>query len=488
MFKYIGKRILLFIPTLFIITLLGFVIAINAPGDPVEKLVSSATQTGDLASNNSAQKEQKLFWRKKLGLDLPVFYMAVSSLSRPDTLYKVYEKEENQALERLITEYGNWSEISAYYLSCHRLYDSLASFKPDTTMLKEFAGLDEQLNQLRFESLALSAAYEGEVIASKFKKMNDVLAKYPFFKSIEKQLKQTETHFAGIKANSSVWKNYIPAIDFYGVKNQYHRWLFGDGEFSKGIFRFDFGISYQTKMPISEVIKTKIGWSLLFTCLSVFLAYLISIPIGVRAAQKRGGLFDRASSLVLFMLYSLPGFFVAFLLMLLLANPNMFSVLPASGVKPAEGYPEGASFFECVKISLPYVILPLICYTYSSFAFLARIMRGAMVDVIEQDYIRTARAKGLTEKKVTWKHAFRNSLFPIITVFASIFPMAIGGSVILETIFTIPGMGLEVFNAITFQNYPMIIAITTLTGFLTLVGILISDILYAVVDPRISYS
>ena len=166
----------------------------------------------------------------------------------------------------------------------------------------------------------------------------------------------------------------------------------------------------------------------------------------------------------------------------------MFSILPASGVKPAEGYPEGASFFECVKISLPYVILPLICYTYSSFAFLARIMRGAMVDVIEQDYIRTARAKGLTEKKVTWKHAFRNSLFPIITVFASIFPMAIGGSVILETIFTIPGMGLEVFNAITFQNYPMIIAITTLTGFLTLVGILISDILYAVVDPRISYS
>ena len=248
MFKYIGKRILLFIPTLFIITLLGFVIAINAPGDPVEKLVSSATQTGDLASNNSAQKEQKLFWRKKLGLNLPVFYVEVSSLSRPDTLYKVYEKEENQALERLITEYGNWSEISAYYLSCHRLYDSLSSFKPDTTMLKEFAGLDEQLNQLRFESLALRSAYEGEVIASKFKKMNDALAKYPILKSIGKQLKQTEANFESIRTNSSVWKNYIPAIDFYGAKNQYHRWLFGDGEFSKGIFRFDFLISYQTKI------------------------------------------------------------------------------------------------------------------------------------------------------------------------------------------------------------------------------------------------
>lgn len=488
MFKYIGKRILLFIPTLFIITLLGFVIAVNAPGDPVEKLVSSATQTGDLASNNSAQKEQKLFWRKKLGLDLPVFYFSVSSLSTPDTLYKVYEKEEYLALSRLISEYGNWNEISDYYLSCYTLYNSLSAFKPDSTMLKDNAGLNEQLNLLRFESLSLRSAYDEEVIISKLKKVKSSLSVYPFLKSIEIQAKQTEANFESIKTKSSVWKNYIPALDFYGLKNQYHRWLFGDGEFSKGIFRFDFGISYQTKMPISEVIKTKIGWSLLFTCLSVFLAYLISIPIGVRAARKRGGFFDRASSLVLFMLYSLPGFFVAFLLMLLLANPNVFSVLPASGVKPAEGYPDGASLFECIKISLPYMILPLICYTYSSFAFLARIMRGAMVDVIEQDYIRTARAKGLTEKQVTWKHAFRNSLFPVITVFASIFPMAIGGSVILETIFTIPGMGLEVFNAITFQNYPMIIAITTLTGFLTLIGILISDILYAIVDPRISYN
>ena len=111
-----------------------------------------------------------------------------------------------------------------------------------------------------------------------------------------------------------------------------------------------------------------------------------------------------------------------------------------------------------------------------------------MIEIVGQDYIRTARAKGLPENKVIWKHAFRNSLLPIITVFANIFPAAIGGSVILESIFTIPGMGSESVFAIQNQNYPMIIAILTITGFLTLVGYLISDILYAVVDPRISYS
>ena len=140
-----------------------------------------------------------------------------------------------------------------------------------------------------------------------------------------------------------------------------------------------------------------------------------------------------------------------------------------------------------IKISLPYIILPAICYTYSSFAFLSRTMRVAMLDVVGQDYIRTARAKGLPESKVIWKHGLRNALLPIITVFANVFPAAIGGSVIIETIFTIPGMGSEAIYAIQNNNYPMIIAVLTITGFLTLLGYLISDILYAIVDPRISY-
>ena len=114
-------------------------------------------------------------------------------------------------------------------------------------------------------------------------------------------------------------------------------------------------------------------------------------------------------------------------------------------------------------------------------------MRVGMIEVVSQDYIRTARAKGLSENKVILKHALRNSLLPIVTVFAAIFPMSIGGSIIIEYIFTIPGMGTEMFNAILNYDYPMIIAFFTLIGFLTMVGYLVADLLYAVVDPRISY-
>jgi peptide/nickel transport system permease protein len=290
-----------------------------------------------------------------------------------------------------------------------------------------------------------------------------------------------------VRSNQSGWKNYIPRIAFYKTHNQYHRWLFGDGEFSKGLIRFDFGTSYTTKQPISEVIGSKIGWSMFFAMLSVILAYLVSIPIGVKAAAVRGSRFDKTSSVILFMLYSMPSFWLATLLLMTFANTDVLQWFPASGVKPAAGYPDAAGLIEKIKLSLPYLVLPAICYTYSSFAFLSRTMRVSMIETIGQDYIRTARAKGLPENKVIWKHAFRNSLLPIITVFANIFPAAIGGSVIIESIFTIPGMGYETFLSIQSNNYPMIIAVFTITGFLTLLGYLVSDILYAVADPRISY-
>lgn len=496
MLRYILKRIFIFIPTLIVITLLGFVISINAPGDPVERMVSSAQAGGEMGSQTINQVEQKMFWRKKLGLDLPVFYLSLTSVSRPDTLYRIYDKGEREALDRLIDRFGNWNEIQSYYNGINDFYLSLVTFRPDTNQTK---GLDkntyvETMNQVKFESLALKSSYEENMIRAKFVKIKQLLGTYPFMARFLQPFSTIESKYAAIAANSSGWKNYVPRLVFY-KKNQYHRWLFGDGnwltgkdaKFTKGLIRGDFGTSYVTKSPISDVIMSKIGWSLMFSLLSVVFAYLVSIPIGVRSGAARGSRFDKTSSLTLFMLYSMPSFWLATLLLMTFANTDALFWFPASGVKPATGYPDGAGFFEMLKISLPYCILPLICYTYSSFAFLSRTMRVSVIEIAGQDYIRTARAKGLPEKKVVWKHIFRNSLLPIITVFANIFPAAIGGSVIIETIFTIPGMGSQSISAIYDKDYPMIIAILTISGFLTLLGFLISDILYAIVDPRISY-
>lgn len=290
-----------------------------------------------------------------------------------------------------------------------------------------------------------------------------------------------------IIATAPSWQNYIPSISFH-ANNRYHQWLFGNGTTTKGVLRGDFGLSYATGQPVSTIISQRIGYTLFFSLGSILLAYLISIPLGVYAAVKKNSWFDRTSSVVLFLLYSMPTFWLATLLLMTFANPDVFYWFEASGVKPAQGYPDGANIFEKLYISLPYLVLPMICYTYSSLAFLSRTLRVSVLEQIKQDYITTARAKGLPNNKVVWKHAFSNALLPLITVLANVFPYAIGGSVILETIFTIPGLGFETYRSIISQDYPVIMAMVTLTSVLTMLGLLVQDILYAMADPRISFN
>ena len=146
------------------------------------------------------------------------------------------------------------------------------------------------------------------------------------------------------------------------------------------------------------------------------------------------------------------------------------------------------NIFQIAGVRMYYLFLPLICFIYPSLAFISRQMRGAMINTLSQDYIRTARAKGLDEKTVLWKHAFKNSLLPIITLFSHVFPAAITGAVVLELIFSIPGMGKTVVEAIFSRNYPIVYTVVMFSAILTLVGNLVADILYALVDPRISFS
>lgn len=497
MLKYILRRILFFIPTLIAISLLAFIISVNAPGDPVARLVETSQSGTELSVKSTSQKEQKKYWIQKLGLNLPLFYFSIHSLAEPDTLYKVFDAGERDALKRLIDKYGDWNEISTYYYSLILLDESHKNIRADTTDQAKYPKekILDAVNISVVECSALRSEWDEKAIIIKLDTLKKLYSEFEFFKTQIVLLKNIESCFESVKQKSTVWENFIPVISFYG-NNQYHRWIFGDGNwltadgsiFSRGVIRCDFGMSYVTKEPISKIIGSRIMWSLLFALLSVIIAYLISIPVGIRSAVKKHKSFDNISSVVLYLLYSMPVFWLATLLLMSFANPDTLWIFPASGVKPVTGYPENAGFFDRMLITIPYLVLPLICYVYSSFAFISRTVRSSVLEVMPMDYIRTARAKGLMENKVIYKHALLNSLLPLITIFANVFPLAIGGSVIIESVFSIPGMGLEAYTAISTQNYPVIVAIFTLTGFFTLIGYLLSDILYAVADPRINFN
>lgn len=162
---------------------------------------------------------------------------------------------------------------------------------------------------------------------------------------------------------------------------------------------------------------------------------------------------------------------------------DFWDIFPVYGISSIEA--DSWPFFEWLVDRLWHLILPVICLTYGGLAYLSRLARADMLEVIREDYVRTARAKGLSERKVIFKHAFRNALLPIVTLLAFLLPALFGGSVIIESIFSIPGMGQLGFEAVLSRDYPVIMAITTISALLTLIGLLLSDILYAALDPRI---
>ena len=497
MLKYIAKRVLIFIPTLLAISLLAFILNISAPADPVEKLSNTADKEGAANQQSNASKKTKQDLRKKLGLDLPIFYFSFGSLSDCDTLYKVADKDHAATLSELSHYYGNWEDVSAYFHQLSNVQTSHSSLDLeeifmmntdiDSNPLYSKNEINDVITQSNFEVNAMMETANPSVLESKFNSLDELYSNYSFLSVVKNEFDLAKVSYEKMLSQKSSWKSYVPQIIWYGSKNQYHFWLFGDGKLRKGLVRGDFGYSYIDSQPINTKIWSKVWISFSFSILSVLFAYIISIPLGIYSAYKKDSKFDRISSIVVFVLYSMPGFFIGVLLLYTFANPDTLRWFPISGIQDPTLFNPDWSFWEKTKHRAPFFILPLITYTYSSFAFLSRIMRVGVIDVFGQDYIRTARAKGLGEAKVVMKHALRNSLLPIITVFANIFPLAIGGSVIIETIFTIPGMGFEIYNSILNSDYPMIVAVFTIVGFLTMIGYLVADVLYAVVDPRISY-
>lgn len=247
----------------------------------------------------------------------------------------------------------------------------------------------------------------------------------------------------------------------------------------------DFGNSFRfpdrkVMDMVFEAAPVTIGLNLI----AVLIIYSIAIPLGVVAAVRRGSTFDNTTSFVLFLLWSMPSFWVATLLIISLSSKRHLDIFDSVGLHAQNA--GDMAYLPWLGDFLNHLVLPVIAMVYSGFTVLSRFARTSLLETISQDFVRTARAKGLSERVVVFKHAFRNSLISIVTLLGSLLPGMIGGSIIIEVIFTIDGMGRLGFEAILARDYPVIMAVTTIGAVLTLIGVLISDVLYSIVDPRIS--
>ncbi len=259
---------------------------------------------------------------------------------------------------------------------------------------------------------------------------------------------------------------------------QYIRWV---GKLA----RLDLGVSFSTdRRPVADKILERLPITILLNVLSMLLIFVVAIPLGVLSAVRQDSLFDRVTAVIVFIGFAVPTFWLALLLMILFGIH--LGWLPISGIRSlnAEYLPPAMAFWDLIR----HLILPVLLAAFGGLAGLSRYMRANMLEVIRQDYILTARAKGLSERAVIYRHALRNALLPVITILGLSIPGLIGGSVIFETIFAIPGMGQLFYMAVMARDYPVVMGILFIGAVLTLFGNLIADVFYALADPRIRVS
>ena len=264
-------------------------------------------------------------------------------------------------------------------------------------------------------------------------------------------------------------------LDKHWVK-QYFYWL---GDLCKG----DLGRSFSPpRQSVWALIKERLPITLLLNLISFLLIYMIALPIGIIGAARQFTFWDRFTTVIVFLLYSLPAFWIGTLMLAFLCTPGGFPTTGYHGSTIAE-----LGFLPWLWKWTLHLTLPILCMTYAGFAFISRQMRSSLLEQIRQDFVRTARAKGLSERVVILRHACRNALIPIVTLFGGLLPELFSGAIIIEQLFSIPGMGQQFFLSITERDYPVIMGIETVSALLTLTGILVSDLLYVAVNPAISY-
>jgi microcin C transport system permease protein len=303
---------------------------------------------------------------------------------------------------------------------------------------------------------------------------------------VERQImryKQAVAQRGGGRIDTELPQDALDELNhYYGfdkpVYTRYALWLWN-------VVHLNLGRSYVYQDPVWDVIKSRFPVSIFLGLSGFFLSYLVCIPLGVFKAIRHGSRFDLLSSLTVFLGYSIPGWALGTALLVLLGGGSFWNVFPLGGFRPTNW--EYLNFFEKVAAQIHYMFLPVLCYTIESFATLTILMKNSLMENLGQDYVRTAFAKGLTEHRVIFVHALRNSLIPIATGLGNEIGLILAGSFLIEKVFNIDGMGYLGYTSILQRDYPVALGILVVASLLLLVGNILSDMIYVIVDPRIRF-
>jgi peptide/nickel transport system permease protein len=458
MLTYLFKRISTLFLSLWIISVCLFFLQKNATVDVV-MLQSKARSNGSFYVHPLAAEKVYRAEAVRLNLDRPLFYFAMKPVMFPDTFYKVQYPEAIKIQKKLLLKTGDWALVQTYFQSLTAFYEKVA--KTENGALSIF--WKQQLQEMATTS-DLSALKSACKVSDEMRE--------PF--SVE--IRKIEALLGRLSNQTPSFFAWLPSPAWNGLDNQFHSW------FSK-IIHGDIGISSRDGRPVSDKLKEAIPWTLWVNGLAILLAYMFAMPVGILMAILPKSKWLGWINNILLALYALPAFWVGSLLLFQATLPEYgFSFFSISGWSNLQK--EGGFLGQPIPFLLQ-LSLPVFCMAYGLAAYLTSYMQSTFSKVLNEPYMLFAKTKGISKARLYFIHALPNALLPQIVFVAGIVPALITGSVVIEVIFNVPGMGRLFIDSMLSQDWTTVYSFVLLVSVLTAAGLILSDILLVVTDPRI---
>ena len=460
------RKILYAFLWLWVISILAFWLSKQVPGDEILDYLSIETDAYSTAINPDQQREAYTHVAQKRGLDLPFFYVSLHKGIYPKALFSIFPLDDRQAVTAWINQSHDSQSAMELYASLRTILNyacnkGISSIIADTCCREIHASLIEsniqQLN-IQVNNLQHQIEQDGQdsILITMIKDVH---------------LQST----ALLKTHPLSFNEYLPSITWNSSHNQYHHWISGLLSLQPLASLVD-GRNAWTK--ILEALK----WTLILNGLSFLFAIGLGVMIGIWSGTNDGKRKEKWVSVLLFTFFAIPSFWLATLLIFLFSSGEWLSVFPPGGLGP---YQTAHSVFEKWSIVAYHLILPVFCLAIGSLAYISRQMKQSVQHEWSQPYIFSLRTMGISEKTLLRKHVIRNALFPMITMMGNAIPAILSGSLIIEVIFSVPGMGRLMFTSLMARDWPVVFPILMLGATVTVLAYTVTDVIYKWLDPRV---
>lgn len=468
--SYILRRLLLFIPNLILVSLLVFTLSELIPGSPVQNRMPEADNFQQSQRIGAFSYEKEYARQAKiLGLDKPLFYFTIGTSGLPDTLYRIFPESRRRVMVELASSLGSWPLSSELHLRIRKMIWQLS---PDVEDGNQEALLLEK--ELRF----LLQETEIKRFEDRLGAIHDIGEQT---NSMQVEIRELEALWSK-KANYYGKRSWIwPYIKWNGFDNRYHNWI---GRILTG----DMGKSIKDGQPVFSPIMKALRWTLLLNVTALMGVLLIAIPLGVYTAVNKGSGFDRWTHRLVYLFYSIPGFWLASLGITFLTSATygkFWHWFPSAGIT---NYRPDMSFWANLEFIYPDLIMPVLILILPSLAFLFRQVRTSMLEEFDKSYAIAAKARGISGNTLIWKTVFPNASFPVLTMIGGAVPGLIAGSLIMEVIFSIPGMGRLMYEAMLSQDWNILYGVIIIGTLLVMISYLMTDLVYAILNPKVKLS